>query len=118
MREREAVAVLTGQAEAIKALGATSLYLFGSTVPDDARPDSDIDLLIDFNVTNLWRRVVNWRGQKGKVTWQRMTVLRDRRLPRPCITHPWLSRRFAVKHPRWEPGAGIPPAGICAGGVR
>ena len=71
-----------------------------------------------FNVTNLWRRALNWRGQKGKVTWQRMTVLRDRWLPRPCITHPWPSRRFAVKHPRWEPGAGIPPAGICAGGVR
>ena len=30
---------------------------------------------------------------------------------------PWPSVRFAVKHPRWEPGAGIPPAGICAGGV-
>jgi RNA-directed DNA polymerase len=71
-----------------------------------------------FNVTNLWRRTLCWRGQKGKVTWKRMTVLQDRWLPKPRITHPWPDKRFAVKHPRWEPGAGIPPAGICAGGVR
>jgi len=53
-----------------------------------------------FNVTNIWRRTLNWRGQKGKVTWKRMTVLQDRWLPRPRITHPWPSVRFAVKHPR------------------
>ena len=23
-----------------------------------------------FNVTNIWRRTLNWRGQKGKVTWR------------------------------------------------
>jgi group II intron reverse transcriptase/maturase len=71
-----------------------------------------------FNVTDIWRRTLNWRGQKGKVTWDRMTVLQNRWLPKPRITHPWPSQRFAVKHPRWEPGAGIPPAGICAGGGR
>lgn len=70
-----------------------------------------------FNVTNIWRRTLNWRGQKGTVTWKRMAVLQDRWLPKPRITHPWPSMRFAVKHPRWEPGAGIPPAGICAGGM-
>jgi hypothetical protein len=71
-----------------------------------------------FNVANIWRRSLNRRGQKGKVTWERMAVLQNRWLPRPRITHPWPGQRFAVKHPRWEPGAGIPPAGICAGGVR
>ena len=71
-----------------------------------------------YNVTDLWRRTLCWRSQKGKVTWARMNVLQQRWLPRPRITHPWPSIRFAVKHPRWEPGAGIPPAGICAGGVR
>jgi RNA-directed DNA polymerase len=70
------------------------------------------------NVANLWRRTLNWRGQKGTVTWARMAVLQNRWLPKPRITHPWPSVRFAVKHPRWEPGAGIPPAGICAGGVQ
>lgn len=49
MRKREAAAALTGQAEAIKALGATSLYIFGSTVRDDATSDSDFDLFIDYD---------------------------------------------------------------------
>jgi group II intron reverse transcriptase/maturase len=71
-----------------------------------------------YNVTNIWRRTLCWRGQKGKVTWKRMTVLRTRWLPKPRITHPWPNQRFAVKHPRWEPYAGIPPVRICAGGAR
>ena len=75
--------------------------------------------LSDFrhNVAGLWRRTLCRRGQKGALTWERMTVLANRWLPRPRITHPWPEKRFAVKHPRWEPGAGIPPAGICAGGT-
>jgi len=71
-----------------------------------------------YHVTNLWRRTLRWRGQKGKITWARMTVLQDRWLPRPRITHPWPSVRFAVKHPRREPYAGNPPVRICAGGAR
>ena len=69
------------------------------------------------NVADLWRRTLRRRGQKGVVTWERMTVLANRWLPTPRITHPWPDKRFAVKHPRWEPGAGIPPAGICAGAL-
>jgi RNA-directed DNA polymerase len=71
-----------------------------------------------YHVTNLWRRTLRWRGQKGKITWARMTVLQTRWLPKPRITHPWPSVRFAVKHPRWEPYAGKPPVRICAGGAR
>lgn len=71
-----------------------------------------------YNVTDLWRRALRRRGQKHGVTWKRMTGLQDRWLPRPRITHPWPSQRFAVRHPRWEPGAGILHAGICAGGAR
>ena len=75
--------------------------------------------LSDFrhNVADLWRRTLRRRGQKGAVTWERMTVLANRWLSTPRIAHPWPDKRFAVKHPRWEPGAGIPPAGICAGGA-
>ena len=36
---------------------------------------------------------------------------------RACILRPWLDARFAVKHPRREPGAYIAFAGICAGGI-
>ena len=70
------------------------------------------------HVADLWRRALRTRSQKDATTWQRARVLKDRWLPRPRITHPWPSRRFAVRHPRWEPGAGMPHAGICAGGAQ
>ncbi len=70
-----------------------------------------------YHLTDLWRRALRRRSQKDATNWQRMSVLEDRWLPRPRITHPWPSQRFAVRHPRWEPGAGIPHAGICAGGA-
>ena len=38
-------------------------------------------------------------------------------LPKPAILHPWPQQRFAVKHPRWEPYAGMAHVRICAGGV-
>ena len=49
MRKHDAVAALRTQADAVRALGATALYLFGSTVRDDAGPGSDIALFIDYD---------------------------------------------------------------------
>jgi len=49
MRKAEAIEKLRRQADAIRALGATSLYLFGSVARDEAGPDSDIDLFIDYD---------------------------------------------------------------------
>ena len=53
-----------------------------------------------YHVTNLWRRTLNRRSQKGKVSLQRMDQIADAWLPTPRILHPWPSERFAVKHPR------------------
>ena len=58
-----------------------------------------------YYVTNLWRRTLQRRSQKGGMTWERMKKLTDDWLPRPRILHPWPSERFAAKHPRWEPYA-------------
>ncbi len=49
MDECRARHLLLEQAEAVKARGARSLYLLGSTVHGTARPDSDIDLFIDYD---------------------------------------------------------------------
>ncbi|KRP86779.1 MULTISPECIES: nucleotidyltransferase family protein [Bradyrhizobium] len=49
MTRTEALRKLRDQADAIKALGATSLYLFGSTARDEARAGSDIDLFVDYD---------------------------------------------------------------------
>ena len=39
---------LQQQQAALRALGVARLGLFGSFVRDEARPDSDVDLLVDF----------------------------------------------------------------------
>ena len=70
-----------------------------------------------YYVTDLWRRSLRRRGQKGSLTWERMTKLANDWLPKPRILHPWPEQRFAVKHPRWEPDALIGHVRICAGGA-
>jgi hypothetical protein len=57
-----------------------------------------------YHVTDLWRRTRR-RSQKDGTTWARMTKRAAEWLPPPRILHPWPHRRFAVKHPRWEPSA-------------
>ena len=49
MKRDVALQQLNQRAEALKAMGATALYLFGSTVRDEAREASDIDLFIDYD---------------------------------------------------------------------
>ena len=71
-----------------------------------------------FHVTDLWRRTLRRRSQKDWTTWERIKRLADDWLPKPRILHPWPASRFAVRHPRWEPYAGIGPVRICAGGAR
>jgi len=45
----EAIYNLKRRADAIKAMGATSLYLFGSVAQDEAARASDLDLFIDYD---------------------------------------------------------------------
>jgi predicted nucleotidyltransferase len=49
MNKVEVIAKLQRHAKAIKALGATSLYLFGSVVRNEAKLASDLDLFIDYD---------------------------------------------------------------------
>jgi uncharacterized protein len=49
MTRVEAITRLKHRAAAIKALGATSLYVFGSTVRNEAQPQSDLDIFIDYD---------------------------------------------------------------------
>ncbi len=57
MRKSEAIEKLTAQADAIRALGATSLYLFGSVARDEASASSDLDLFIDYDPTKKFSLV-------------------------------------------------------------
>jgi hypothetical protein len=67
-------------------------------------------------VVRAWMWTLRRRSQRHRMSWDRLTRLAGRFLPRPRILHPWPRTRFAVKHPRQEPGARIGHAGICAGG--
>ena len=49
MNRNEAIEGLRRNADAIRGMGATSLYLFGSTGLDEAGPGSDLDLFIDYD---------------------------------------------------------------------
>jgi len=69
-------------------------------------------------VIDLWRRTLRRRSQRDRTTWARMKrPVRDL-IPVLSILHPWPDKRFAARHPRWEPYAGKPHVRICAGGAQ
>src|SRR6266550_2398851 len=70
------------------------------------------------HIKRLWLRTLRRRSQKDRTTWERIKKIAADYLPKPKTLHPWPQQRFAVKHPRWEPRAGIPLARFCAGGGR
>jgi predicted nucleotidyltransferase len=53
MKRAEAISRLKAHEADLKRLGVDHLYLFGSTVRDDARDDSDVDLFFDYTKGKL-----------------------------------------------------------------
>jgi uncharacterized protein len=51
MTRSEAISALLAREDKIRAMGATSLYLFGSTARDEAGQSSDLDVFIDYDQT-------------------------------------------------------------------
>jgi uncharacterized protein len=49
MNRTQTIAKLKSYAEPIKALGATSLFLFGSTARNENNSHSDLDLFVDYD---------------------------------------------------------------------
>jgi len=49
MTRSDLISTLRGRASEIQALGATSLYVFGSAAREEARADSDVDLFVDYD---------------------------------------------------------------------
>lgn len=49
MNRIAAIAHLRASADAVRGLGATALYLFGSTARDEAGAGSDLDLFVDYD---------------------------------------------------------------------
>src|ERR1700674_1939153 len=53
MTRADLISTLRNQASDIRALGATSLYLFGSAARGEAGGNSDVDLFIMYNPANF-----------------------------------------------------------------
>ena len=49
MNRAEVIARLKAAEPALRARGVAALYLYGSYARDEARPDSDIDVLVEFD---------------------------------------------------------------------
>lgn len=49
MRRDEVLAIVQAHQEELIQLGVKSLDLFGSVARDEARPDSDVDFLVEFS---------------------------------------------------------------------
>jgi hypothetical protein len=49
MKRDEVLAIIAAHREQLQKMGVKSLNLFGSVARDEARPDSDVDFLVEFN---------------------------------------------------------------------
>jgi group II intron reverse transcriptase/maturase len=68
-------------------------------------------------ICRTWRRMLQRRSQRHNLSWERFRRLEKRYIPPYRNTHPYPEQRFGVTHPRQEPCAVMPLAGICAGGA-
>jgi hypothetical protein len=57
MERTHAIAALKREAPAVRALGATGLYLFGSTARNEATGQSDLDLFVDYDASTRFSLV-------------------------------------------------------------
>ena len=64
MDRRLAIAQLEAHADDVRALGATSLYLFGSTLRGEATAASDLDLFIEYDPSSRFNALDELVGIK------------------------------------------------------
>jgi uncharacterized protein len=50
VKRAEVLAIVETHQEKLKTLGVKTLDLFGSVARDEARPDSDVDFLVEFSI--------------------------------------------------------------------
>lgn len=84
----EAMRILRAHEDDIRAHGVTRLALFGSTVRNEARADSDVDLLVDID----WRRefsLFDWAGLESyfRDLFGRNAEVAIRRNLKPHVKH-------------------------------
>lgn len=68
-------------------------------------------------IVRTWLKNLRRRGQKRRINWRKFSKLVKKHVPDPKLCHPHPNDRFYAKHPKEEPSAVVPHAGICAGGA-
>ncbi len=90
MRRDEALTILRAHKAEIEQLGVTAIWIFGSVARGEARPDSDVDILVEpsrplglefFGLQDKWEE---WLGCKVD-------------LGRPDSPRPWLKERVLAE---------------------
>jgi hypothetical protein len=82
----------------------------------------NLDVVAQFRtqLTRAWFKALRRRSQRNRLNWERMGRLANRWLPPARNVHPFPEVRsrgaLCRQDLRQEPSAGIPLAGICAGG--
>ena len=61
MKRNEVVRLLTEHRQDLRQYGVKSLALFGSVVRDEGRPDSDVDILVEFEGAATFDRYMGLR---------------------------------------------------------
>ena len=78
----------------------------------------NIDAVAAFRTqaTRHWYQGASASQPAHRLNWERMNRLATRWLPPARVMHPFPERAIRRPHPRQEPSAVVPHAGICAGG--
>ena len=53
MQRDQVLSILNAHQADLQSLGVKSLEIFGSVARDEARPDSDVDCLVEFSIRHL-----------------------------------------------------------------
>jgi hypothetical protein len=93
MRRDQVISKLKAAEPAVRALGASALYLYGSHARDEAGPDSDVDIFIDkdptrrfgfdefmgiyFTLRETLNADVGYTTREGLVTFYRPDIERE-----------------------------------------
>ncbi len=83
MKRETTIAILTQHRDDLRAMGVASLELFGSTTRDEAKPSSDVDLLVEFSdqptflgYMNLQLALEAWLGRRVDLVTTRSLAMK------------------------------------------
>lgn len=93
MKRDRAIEILSAHATELTALGVKSLALFGSVARDEAREDSDVDLLIEFEQGKLPKGLAFFGFYEQLEDWLDATV----DLANPDRLHPRMESRILAE---------------------